>query len=56
MTVTRDPVMERLHAADPLPLDDLDRLLRETSPPDPSAAPAGRRAPSRGRRVLWGTA
>lgn len=54
MTRTDDVVTERLRAADPLPLDDLDRLLRETAPPDVSAFPAAPRR--RGRRVLWGAA
>lgn len=55
MTRTDDPVVERLRAADPLPLDDLDRLLRQMAMPDPPTSPAGRGAPARrGRRVLWG--
>lgn len=53
MTRIDDPVMDRLRAADPLPLDDLARLMREGAAPDLSPPAAG---PARRRRVLWGAA
>lgn len=56
MTRTDDMLIERLRVADPLPHDELDRLLREGSVEDLLARAPVRRPERRSRRVLWGAA
>ncbi len=56
MSWTDDMLVERLRDADPLPHDELDRLLRETSVDEMLSRVPPRRPERTSRRVLWGAA
>ena len=56
MSRTDDLLIERLREADPLPHDQLDLLLRESSVDELLSRVPPRRPERRSRRVLWGAA